>query len=99
MAEKTKKEPENSVQDGQPVVIENNNQQAEAVESPATTEVESSPEENYAPLEQDGPVKLIVVAKFRDKNNRKTEYAVGQQIEFDADRASDVIARGLAKKA
>lgn len=45
-------------------------------------------------------MKLIVIKKFRDKNNRNKVYSQGDEVvHFEEERAEDVIKRGLAKKA
>jgi hypothetical protein len=44
-------------------------------------------------------MKLIVLKKFRDKEDAKKVYAPGQEVtHFDKERAGDVIKRGLCKK-
>jgi hypothetical protein len=45
---------------------------------------------------KDGKTKLVVARRFRDKNDKKTWYEVDTIIEFDAERAKDVVDRGLA---
>lgn len=44
-------------------------------------------------------VKVVVKQVFRDKFSLTTYYKVGQELEFDADRAKDLVARGLAEYA
>jgi hypothetical protein len=44
-------------------------------------------------------MKLIVLKKFRDKEDTKKVYSPGQEItHFDQERSEDVIKRGLCKK-
>jgi hypothetical protein len=40
---------------------------------------------------------IVVQSRFRDKTDGKTLFVVGQELEFDAERANDVVSRGLAK--
>lgn len=42
-------------------------------------------------------VKIKVVQVFRDKFNKAVRYAVGQELEFDQERAADVVSRKLAE--
>lgn len=42
-------------------------------------------------------VKITVLKPFRNKYNTKEVYAVGAELEFDADRAADLVNRKLAK--
>lgn len=42
-------------------------------------------------------VKIKVVQVFRDKFNKAVRYEVGQELEFDAERANDVVNRKLAE--
>lgn len=42
-------------------------------------------------------VKIKVVQVFRDKFNKAVRYEVGQELEFDAERADDVVNRKLAE--
>ena len=42
-------------------------------------------------------VKVVVKQVFRDKFSLTTYYKVGQELEFDADRAKDLVSRGLAE--
>ena len=42
-------------------------------------------------------VKIKVVQVFRDKFNKAVRYEVGQELEFDAERANDVVSRKLAE--
>ena len=44
-------------------------------------------------------VKIVVLKPFRDKLDKKTRYEVGAELEFDAERADDVVARELAEYA
>ena len=41
-------------------------------------------------------VKIVVVNRFRDKIDHETVYEAGQELEFDEERANDVIERGFA---
>jgi hypothetical protein len=47
--------------------------------------------------EQEKKVKIVVVSRFRDKLDHKTLHEVGEELEFDEVRATDVIARKLAE--
>lgn len=42
-------------------------------------------------------VKIKVVQTFRDKFNKAVRYEVGQELEFDEERANDVVNRKLAE--
>ena len=42
-------------------------------------------------------VKIKVVQVFRDKFNKAVRYEVGQELEFEAERANDVVNRKLAE--
>ncbi len=42
-------------------------------------------------------VKIVVTGRFRDKFDHQTIYEVGRELEFDKERAEDVIERGLAE--
>ena len=42
-------------------------------------------------------VKIKVVQVFRDKFNKAVRYEVGQELEFEAERANDVVSRKLAE--
>ena len=42
-------------------------------------------------------VKIKVVQGFRDKFNKAVRYEVGQELEFEAERANDVVSRKLAE--
>lgn len=42
-------------------------------------------------------VKIKVVQTFRDKFNKAVRYEVGQELEFDEERANDVVNRNLAE--
>lgn len=42
-------------------------------------------------------VKIKVVQTFRDKFNKAVRYEVGQELEFEAERANDVVNRNLAE--
>ena len=42
-------------------------------------------------------VAIVVVKRFRDKFDHMTYYEVGDEPEFDEDRAGDVVKRGLAE--
>ena len=44
-------------------------------------------------------VKIVVVTPFRDKLDKTTRYEAGTELEFDADRAEDVVTRELAEYA
>ncbi len=41
--------------------------------------------------------KVTVIKSFRDKNDKKIRFEVGAELEFDEDRAKDVVDRGLAQ--
>ena len=42
-------------------------------------------------------VRIKVVQTFRDKFNKAVRYEVGQDLEFEAERANDVVNRNLAE--
>lgn len=42
-------------------------------------------------------VKVTVVKVFRDKFNKSVLYNQGQELEFEPERAKDVVERGLAE--
>lgn len=42
-------------------------------------------------------VKIKVVQVFRDKFNKAVRYEVGQELEFETERANDVVSRKLAE--
>lgn len=42
-------------------------------------------------------VRIKVVQPFRDKFDKSIRYEVGQELEFEAARAGDVVTRGLAE--
>lgn len=42
-------------------------------------------------------VKIVVLKPFRDKFEKKTRYEAGTELEFDAERAEDVVTRELAE--
>lgn len=42
-------------------------------------------------------VRIKVVQTFRDKFNKAVRYEVGQELEFEAERANDVVNRNLAE--
>ncbi len=42
-------------------------------------------------------VKITVVKSFRDKFDKKIRYDVGTELEFDAERAEDLVLRELAE--
>ena len=42
-------------------------------------------------------VKIKVLKPFWDKLDKKTRYTEGTELEFEAERAEDVISRGLAE--
>ena len=44
-------------------------------------------------------VKIVVLKPFRDKLDKTTRYEVGEELEFDAERAEDVVSRELAEYA
>ena len=44
-----------------------------------------------------GKKKIKVVQVFRDKFNKAVRYKVGQELEFEAERANDVVSRKLAE--
>lgn len=49
--------------------------------------------------EKKNTVKVIVKTPFLDKFDTGIRYTVGKELEFDADRAKDVVDRGLAEYA
>lgn len=44
-----------------------------------------------------GKVKVKVLQLFRDKYNKAVRYEVGQEVEFEQERADDVVSRKLAE--
>lgn len=42
-------------------------------------------------------VKIKVLKPFRDKLDNKIRYSEGQELEFEDERAQDVVSRGLAE--
>lgn len=42
-------------------------------------------------------VKITVAKTFRDKHNKSVLYTPGQELEFEPERAKDVVERGLAE--
>lgn len=42
-------------------------------------------------------VKIVVKQTFRDKFKTTTYYKVGQELDFEPNRAEDVVSRGLAE--
>jgi hypothetical protein len=42
--------------------------------------------------------KLVVLQRFLDKNDHTTWYEVDTEVEFDTERAANVVERGLAKE-
>lgn len=42
-------------------------------------------------------VKVKVLAPFRDKTDEKVIFEVGQELDFEKERAEDVVTRGLAE--
>lgn len=42
-------------------------------------------------------LKIVVIKRFRDKNDHRTWYEAGVELKFDESRANDVVERGLAK--
>jgi len=46
---------------------------------------------------KEAQVEIVVLKRFRDKNNHKTHYEVGSKLKFDESRANDVVERGLAE--
>jgi len=83
------------------------------IENPVETLVEPVEQGNENPKEPVEPVtgnpmetpikpdenrvKVVVLKRFRDKYDQKTWYEVGDEPEFDEERAGDVIGRGLAR--
>lgn len=43
--------------------------------------------------------KIVVLSPFRDKFDKNVRYDVGTELEFDAERAEDVVSRELAEYA
>lgn len=65
--------------------------------------VEQSPEETKVEETKAAPVKetprrkvIVVINRFTDKTDHETIFEVGQELEFDDERAADVVSRGLA---
>jgi hypothetical protein len=66
-------------------------------QNPAKGEVkDETPAEVQNSAEPETKV-IIVLERFRDKTDHKTLFVVGQEVEFDIERANDVVSRGLAK--
>ncbi len=42
-------------------------------------------------------ITIIVLVAFQDKNDHKTQYPPGTELQVEPERADDLIARGLAK--
>lgn len=42
-------------------------------------------------------VKVKVLTPFRDKTDEKVIFEVGQELDFEKERAEDVVTRGLAE--
>ena len=73
------------------------------VEETKAAPVEQSPEETKVEETKAAPVKetprrkvIVVVNRFTDKTDLETIFEVGQELEFDDERAADVVSRGLA---
>ena len=60
------------------------------VDAPENTQVENTEKASEN-------VKVVVKQVFRDKFNTTIYYKVGQELEVDADRAKDIVTRGLAE--
>jgi hypothetical protein len=66
---------------------------AQETQAPADTA-----ERAAAAAEENAPTRVVVVLQvFRDKADHKTLFLPGAELEFDAQRANDVVSRGLAK--
>jgi len=74
----------------------NENMQAET-QNPVETETKQDEVENTYPDETPTSKVIVVLKRFRDKTDHKTLFVVGQELEFDEERANDVVSRGLAK--
>jgi len=48
--------------------------------------------------EENQLVGIVVLKRFKDKFDHETIYEAGQELEFDQERANDVIERGLAEE-
>ena len=46
---------------------------------------------------KENPIEIVVVKRFRDRNDHQTWYEAGSKLTFDESRANDVIKRGLAE--
>jgi hypothetical protein len=67
------------------------------VQNPAEAEVKQDKVET-SQLDETPKNRVIVVLKrFRDKTDHKTLFAIGQEVEFDQERAANAVSRGLAK--
>lgn len=53
--------------------------------------------EKESGIKSEKKVAVTVVTPFRDKYNTAVQYETGQTLEFDAERAKDVVSRGLAE--
>jgi hypothetical protein len=56
-----------------------------------------TPVEQLAEQQEEQPVKIVVVQRFRDRHDHKTWFEIGQELFFDSERAGDCVARGLAE--
>lgn len=43
-------------------------------------------------------MKVKVLQEFRDKNDRSKRFTIGEVVDFEQERAEDIIARGLGEK-
>jgi hypothetical protein len=81
-----KKETAETATTGQPAVAV-----VEAAEvTPATQSADETQERSPGKA-------IIVLQRFRDKTDGKTLFVEGQEVEFDTERANDVVSRGLAR--
>jgi hypothetical protein len=59
----------------------------------------STSEANAGSVVEAQTVKVVVLRGFFDKFSANKWYGIGSQVEFDTERAADVVSRGLARYA
>jgi hypothetical protein len=79
-----------------PVETDVKDEKTDELPNPAETENKQDKIEDESPETLQSKV-IVVLQRFRDKTDHKTLFTVGQELEFDVERANDVVARGLAK--
>ena len=79
-----------------------NTEEQPVIENPEETTIETTEpvvegtEETPVATTED-MVKVVVLKRFLDKYDHRTWFEVGDEPEFESERAADVIERGLAK--